>query len=264
MSVGSIIGLNPGETDPLKINAAVRQLLERNGGKQINASIATTGPTYTALASDFMIEVSGNTVVTLPSASAAPGQIYCVKKMDAAGTTTTIDNSIDGSTSATLTTSYQSLLIQSNATRWDALIRSSTAVDVSPFLRTANALSELSTNAAAARTNIGAAGTSQTDFISGVIKAPANQDYRIIERIPYATTLTSFTAKTTAGTVTAALKINASAVTGGSVNATTTAASVSPSSSNVMAAGDALVMTTSSVSTASDLSFTAVFTRTLA
>lgn len=107
------------------------------------------------------------------------------------------------------------------------------------------------------------AGLSQTDFISGVIRTPLAQDYRIVELVPYGMTLTNFTAKTSAGTVTATLKINSTAVTTGAINVTSTQASVTPSAANVAAENDALVLTLSSVSSALDLSFTIEFTRQL-
>ena len=103
----------------------------------------------------------------------------------------------------------------------------------------------------------------QTDFISGVIRTPLAQDYRIIEKIPYAMTLTGFTAKTSAGTVTATLKLNSTAVTDGAIGVTSTQGSVTPSAANVAAINDALVLTLSSLSSARDLSFTVKFTRQL-
>jgi hypothetical protein len=108
------------------------------------------------------------------------------------------------------------------------------------------------------------AALSQSDFISGIIKSPAAQDYRIIEKAPYAATLSAFAAKTSSGTVTATLKINSTAVTNGAINVTSTQGAATPTAANAMAAADALVMTLSSVSSAVDLSFTITYTRTLA
>lgn len=112
-------------------------------------------------------------------------------------------------------------------------------------------------------TTIGAAGTTQTEFISGVITIPANKDYRIVEKIPYAATLTGFTAKTSTGTITATLKINSTAVTTGAISVTSSQASVTPSALNTMVATDALVLTLSSNSSAADVSFTVTWTRVL-
>lgn len=112
-------------------------------------------------------------------------------------------------------------------------------------------------------TSMGGAVTTQTDFISGHIRTPLAQDYRIIERAPYGMTFSNFTAKTSAGTITATLKINSTAVTGGAISVTSTAASSTPSALNVAVEGDALVLTLSSVSSALDLSFTVEFTREL-
>ena len=111
---------------------------------------------------------------------------------------------------------------------------------------------------------IGAAGTTQTDFISGFIKSPLNQDYRIVEKIPYAATITELTAKTSTGTITATFKINSTAITTGAISVTSSQASVTPSALNVTAAGDTLVLTLSANSSAANLSFTVRFTRVLA
>ena len=102
----------------------------------------------------------------------------------------------------------------------------------------------------------------EQDFISGIIASPTNKDYRIIEKLPFGVTLTAFTAKTLSGTITATLKINTTAVTNGAINVTSSQASTTPSAANVASAGDVIVITGSSNSSAVDLSFTLVFTRT--
>lgn len=131
-----------------------------------------------------------------------------------------------------------------------------------PYLVKSNNLSDIP-SAPTARTNIGAAGLTQTDFITGGIQTPFNQDYRIIEKIPFGATLTSFTAKSSAGTLTATLKINSTAVTNGAINVTSSQASVSPSALNVLVSGDALVLTISATSGVANLSFTIVYTEAL-
>lgn len=107
------------------------------------------------------------------------------------------------------------------------------------------------------------AGLAQTEYISGAIKGAANQDYRIIEKIPYGMTFTGFAAKLASGTLTATLKINSTAITTGAINVTSTQQSVTPTAANVAVADDALVMTISSISSPVDLSFTVKYTRTL-
>jgi hypothetical protein len=113
------------------------------------------------------------------------------------------------------------------------------------------------------RTTLSAAARSQSDFISGIIKTGANSDFRIVERFPYAATITAFHAKTASGTITLTSKINSTAITTGAISVTSTQASVTPSAANVVAAADALVLTGSSNSSAVDISFTIEFTRTL-
>jgi hypothetical protein len=111
--------------------------------------------------------------------------------------------------------------------------------------------------------DIDAAGLTQIEDRSGAIRSPANQDYRIIEKIPYGMTFTSFSAKLASGTLTATLKINSTAITTGAINVTSSQASVTPTAANVAVANDALVMTVSAISSPVDLSFTIVYTRTL-
>jgi hypothetical protein len=111
--------------------------------------------------------------------------------------------------------------------------------------------------------SIGAAGLTQTEHISGAIRGALNQDYRIVEKLPYGMTVTGFTAKLASGTLTATLKINSTAITTGAINVTSSQASVTPTAANVAAADDALVMTISAISSPIDLSFTIVYTRTM-
>jgi hypothetical protein len=118
-------------------------------------------------------------------------------------------------------------------------------------------------NAAAQRATLSAAGFTQTDFISGIIKTGANSDFRIVEKLPFAATITEITAKSSSGTITLTWKINTTAITTGVNSVTSTQSSVTPSAANVAAANDALVATGSSNSSAVDISFTVKFTKTL-
>lgn len=108
-----------------------------------------------------------------------------------------------------------------------------------------------------------AAGLTQDDFISGGIKVPANQDYRIIEKAPFGMTLSEFTGKTSAGTLTATLKINTTAVTGGALSVTGTQSSGTLTAANAVTANDVVVITVSAVSSATDFSWVVKYSRTL-
>lgn len=105
--------------------------------------------------------------------------------------------------------------------------------------------------------------TTQTEFISGIVAIPTAKDYRIIESIPYAATLTGFTGKTSSGSLTATLKINTTAVTTGALSVSSAQSTVTPTALNAMVASDALVITASSVSSALDFSFAVKYTREL-
>lgn len=153
MDVGSLGAISLNEKDPTKINFAIQQLLARNSGAQINAVVAKSSA-YTLGPSDFMVEVTGNTPIAIPAASAAPGQIYCVKKVDAAGTTTTIVGTVDGVVNPTITVQYEVMLIQSSGAVWDRIIKYTAPVSIAGLLVNTNNLSDVS-NAATSRTNLG-------------------------------------------------------------------------------------------------------------
>ena len=152
MDVGSIGAISLNEKDQTKINFAIQQLLARNSGAQINAVVAKSSA-YTLGPSDFMVEVTGNTTITLPAASAAPGQLYCIKKMDS-GNTVTIGGTVDGSVNPTITVQYEVWLVQSSGAVWDRIIKYTAPVSIAGLLLNTNNLSDVS-NAATSRTNLG-------------------------------------------------------------------------------------------------------------
>lgn len=119
-----------------------------------------------------------------------------------------------------------------------------------------------SSTASGARTNLGAASTTQTDFISGLIPTVADGTYKLIIQAPYAGTITHTITQCTAGTSTATWKVNTTAL-GGTNAVSTTKVDTTQSSSNTFASGDDIQVTFSSSSSCANLSFTIVFTRTL-
>lgn len=108
------------------------------------------------------------------------------------------------------------------------------------------------------------AGKSQTDFISGVIEAPTNQDYKLIVKIPYAGTITETTTISGSGTCTATFKVNSTALGGTANSVSIVEQSQAHASSNTFTANDDIVLTVSSNLLCTDMSFTIKFTRTLA
>lgn len=106
-------------------------------------------------------------------------------------------------------------------------------------------------------------GTTQTDFISGVIPAVANQDYRLVVNLPYAATITQTTTICTSGTATATFKINTTALGGTANSVSSVEQSQTHASNNVAAAGDDIVLTISSNASCLFLSFTIKFNRAL-
>jgi len=111
-----------------------------------------------------------------------------------------------------------------------------------------------------AATNIS---STQTDFISGLLPAVVNTDYRLVVNLPYGLTVTKTTTICTGGTATATFKINSTALGGTENSVSTSEQAQTHSSSNAASAGDDLVMTISSNSSCLNLSFTIEFTRAL-
>lgn len=67
-----------------------------------------------------VVLVSGNTIVTLPSAANNPGRSYRIKKTDTDTTltVTSVSGLIDGHTSLTITAQYTSIDVVSNGSAW--------------------------------------------------------------------------------------------------------------------------------------------------
>ena len=90
--------------------------------------ITTKTATYTASATDYTLicnNTSGAITINLPAASGCSGRVYVVKKISGALNNVVIDGNasetIDGSTTRTLTLQYESVMIQSNGTSWFVL-----------------------------------------------------------------------------------------------------------------------------------------------
>lgn len=87
-----------------------------------STALATKSSAYTLTETDSTILATGTTTITLPSASSITGRMYTVKKTDSAGTSitvaTTSSQTIDGSTTYTLSAQYQSITVQSDGTNW--------------------------------------------------------------------------------------------------------------------------------------------------
>ena len=111
----------------------------------------------------------------------------------------------------------------------------------------------------------GFASTTQTaEQISGFIATPADKDYRIAVKMAHGGTITETTTRSASGTATATFKVNTTAL-GGTANSVSSAEqSQAHSGTNTFAAGDDIVLTISSNATCADISFTIVYTRTLA
>lgn len=121
-----------------------------------------------------------------------------------------------------------------------------------------------SSTAAGARTNLSAAALSQTgEFIAGYIKSPANQDYRLVVKIPHGGTITETVTRSESGTCTATFKVNTTALGGTANSVSSSEQAQAQASSNTFVADDDIVVTISSNSSCAGMSFTIKYTRTL-
>lgn len=111
----------------------------------------------------------------------------------------------------------------------------------------------------------GGASTTQTgETISGLIVTPLDGDYKIVVKAPHGGTITEVTTISASGSCTLTVKINTTAL-GGTANSVSSAEqSQAHASSNAFSAGDDIVLTVSSNSSCSKMTFTIKYTRTLA
>ncbi len=106
--------------------------------------------------------------------------------------------------------------------------------------------------------------TSQSEeCISGLIVTPTDGDYRIVVKAPHAGTITETTTISDSGTCTLTFKINTTALGGTANSVSSSEQSQAHASSNVFSAGDDIVLTVSSNSSCSKMTFTIKYTRTL-
>lgn len=100
------------------------------------------------------------------------------------------------------------------------------------------------------------ANTAEPWAFSVLVQYPEDGDLTVILAMPYAVTITSVTTKCTTGTATLTVKIGSTAL-GGTANAVSTSeVAQAHADDNAMAAGDDLVFTFSSVSSAEKVSVT--------
>lgn len=108
------------------------------------------------------------------------------------------------------------------------------------------------------------ASTTQTEeAISGMLLAPADQDYKLVVKIPHGGTITETTTIAASGTCTATFKVNTTALGGTANSVSSSEQSQAHASSNTFVAGDDIVVTISANASCTDLSFTIKYTRTL-
>ena len=110
----------------------------------------------------------------------------------------------------------------------------------------------------------GKASVSQTWEQSFLVEYPEAQDYKVVVKAALARTITSVTTICATGTATLTVKINTTALGGTANSVSTSEQSQAHTTANAVAAGDDIVFTFSSVSSAERVSVTLSGMRTLA
>jgi hypothetical protein len=92
------------------------------GGPSVFAGVATgivtKTTTYTATQSDHTINCNGTFTLTLPTTDIKVGQEYYIKNIGTGTITVSSSVNIDGSLTQTLSTQYESIIVQWNGTQW--------------------------------------------------------------------------------------------------------------------------------------------------
>jgi len=113
----------------LSIGAGTSPSSTLQTGGSFATAITTKTASYTASVNDHTIicnNTSGSITISLPSVSGCTGRVYVIKKISAAGNNVVVQgyytgDTIDGTTSKTITNQYSTLMIQSDGTQWDIL-----------------------------------------------------------------------------------------------------------------------------------------------
>lgn len=119
-------------TTPLIYGEFDNDVITINGSHEVTKAIRTSAVETITASSDTLDDTnyfarcdcsSNNITINLPTAAGNTGLTYIIKKIDATGNTVVIDGSgsetIDGSTTVTITSQYTSQTIISNGTNWD-------------------------------------------------------------------------------------------------------------------------------------------------
>lgn len=224
----------------------------------------TTG-TKTMVAADIgkLVEcdTSGGAITydLLAVATAGAGATVGVINTDGTAAVTIDPNgaeTVNGAATLALTDAQDCAILVCDGTEWWALRGS---IPASTFMKTV--LDDA--NAAAARTTLAAATTSQTSGFSGMLLEPDDQDYKIVVKASIGGTITETTTICASGTCTATFKINTTALGGTANSVSSSEQSQAHASANVFSAGDDIVITISSNSSCIDKSWTIKFTETL-
>ena len=115
----------------LAIGTATASTLLTVAGPIATAEVAKAS-SYTLTATDSTVIASGSgTVITLPTAASITGRQYTIKRSDASNTITvgtTSSQTIDGSTTLSLSSNYMAVTVQSDGSNWQVIGQVATSI----------------------------------------------------------------------------------------------------------------------------------------
>lgn len=215
------------------------------------------GISYNASTNILTVNISGNATTVTTNANLT-GDITSTGNATSIAAGVIVDADVNASAAIArtkLAALTASRLMVTNASGFDT-VNSVTATEAGYLSGVTSAIqTQLNAKAATTQTLEGAGG-----LIGGAL---ANGDYMVFLKMPHGGTITETTTRCTSGTATATFKINTTPL-GGTANAVSTSEqSQAQASSNVFAAGDDIVITISSNSSCTNMSFMIKYTRTL-
>ena len=111
------------DTDTLLSLEEFARKVDDNVNYLLKPSIITASTNHTATDLDYTIVANGALTVTLPQASTVRGKILIIKSITAG--TVTVDGysseTIDGAATASISTIYDSIIVQSDGSNWHKL-----------------------------------------------------------------------------------------------------------------------------------------------
>jgi hypothetical protein len=125
-SVTPVFAVDDSRNVAVNANTAASRF-DINGSFGVALNSVSANTTLTSAHHTVLVDATGGArTITLPAASGCSGRIYCIKKTDASGNAVTVDGNasetIDGSTTNSLSSQYDGVTIQSDGSNWHILV----------------------------------------------------------------------------------------------------------------------------------------------